>query len=151
VLANLNPFRGAEPDSGTCVEIGYALALGKPVVGYAADLLPLRERTNASGPGADGRYRDVDGMVVEDFGLPLNLMLAVPVRLEQGGIWAALRSLAEPGPILALPCRQPDFRHDVQALAVDDQPDFAFPAACIARLMPRSASAASARVSSGPG
>jgi nucleoside 2-deoxyribosyltransferase len=56
----------------------------------------LRERTNASGPGADGRYRDVDGRVVEDFGLPLNLMLSVPVRLEQGGIEAALRSLASP-------------------------------------------------------
>jgi nucleoside 2-deoxyribosyltransferase len=96
VLANLNPFRGTEPDSGTCVEIGYALALGKPVIGYAENLLPLRERTNASGPGADGCYRDVDGRVVEDFGLPLNLMLSVPVRLEQGGIEAALRSLASP-------------------------------------------------------
>jgi hypothetical protein len=33
--------------------------------------------------------------VVEDFGLPLNLMLAVPVRLEQGGIGAALTALAQ--------------------------------------------------------
>jgi nucleoside 2-deoxyribosyltransferase len=48
VLANLNPFRGAEPDSGTCVEIGYALALGKRVVGYADDLRPLRERLQAA-------------------------------------------------------------------------------------------------------
>ena len=93
VLANLNPFRGDEPDSGTCVEIGYALALGKTVIGYAEDLRPLHERLRASGPGADGRYRDAEGHVVEDFGLALNLMLSVPVQLEQGGLEAALLAL----------------------------------------------------------
>lgn len=93
MLANLNPFRGAEPDSGTCVEIGYALALGKPVIGYADDLRPLRERLCASGPDADGRWRDAAGNVVEDFGLPFNLMLAVPLPLVQGGIAAALRAV----------------------------------------------------------
>lgn len=98
VLANLNPFRGAEPDSGTCVEIGYALALGQPVIGYADSLVPLRERITAGGPGADGRYRDSEGRAVEDFGLPLNLMLAVPVRLVQGGIAAALGALARLSP-----------------------------------------------------
>ena len=97
VLANLNPFRGAEPDSGTCVEIGYALALGKIVIGYADDLRPLRERLGASGPDADGRYRDAAGHVVEDFGLPLNLMLAVPLPLVQGGLAQALHELAHKG------------------------------------------------------
>lgn len=96
VLANLNPFRGAEPDSGTCVEVGYALALGKPVVGYAADLRPVRERLGAT-RGADGIWRDAQGMAVEDFGLPLNLMLAVPLRLVEGGFEAALASLAGRG------------------------------------------------------
>ena len=94
VLANLNPFRGVEPDSGTCVEIGYALALGKPVIGYADTLLPLRDRLPAVGQDADGRCRDATGWAVEDFGLSLNLMLSVPVRLEQGGIEAALRAVA---------------------------------------------------------
>ena len=93
VLANLNPFRGAEPDSGTCVEIGYALALGKPVIGYAETLAPLRDRLHAVGPGADGCYRDAAGWAVENFGLPLNLMLSVPVQLEQGGIEAALQAV----------------------------------------------------------
>ncbi|MDK9704324.1 MAG: nucleoside 2-deoxyribosyltransferase [Sulfuritalea sp.] len=94
VLANLNPFRGAEPDSGTCVEIGYALALRKPVIGYADTLIPLRDRLRAAGPGADGCYRDAAGWAVENFGLPLNLMLSVPLQLEQGGIEAALRALS---------------------------------------------------------
>ena len=62
-------------------------------LGYADDLRPLRERLRATGPGADGRYRDGAGNVVEDFGLPLNLMLAVPVQLVQGGIEAALAAL----------------------------------------------------------
>ena len=97
VLVNLNPFRGDEPDSGTCVEIGYALALGKTVIGYADDLRPLRERLHASGPGSDGRWRDAAGNAVEDFGLPLNLMLAVPVRLVEGGIDVALKALARGG------------------------------------------------------
>ena len=37
VVANLNPFRGREPDSGTCFEIGYAYALGKKIYGYLED------------------------------------------------------------------------------------------------------------------
>lgn len=36
VLANLAPFRGAEPDSGTVFELGAAAALGLPVVAYGA-------------------------------------------------------------------------------------------------------------------
>ena len=93
VLANLNPFRGTEPDSGTCVEIGYALALGKPVIGYVDTLAPMCDRLRATGPGADGRCRDAEGWAVENFGLALNLMLAVPVHLEQGGLEAALEAL----------------------------------------------------------
>ena len=93
VVANLNPFRGSEPDSGTCVEIGYALALGKPVIGYAESLAPMRDRLHAAGPGADGCYRDAAGWAVENYGLALNLMLSVPVQLEQGGIEDALKAL----------------------------------------------------------
>lgn len=97
VLANLDPFRGAEPDSGTCVEVGFALALGKPVIGY----LSRDESTTArvvrlqghALPLRDGRPLDADGLFVEDFGLPLNLMLAVPARIVVGGLDAALRAL----------------------------------------------------------
>ena len=91
VVANLNPFRGAEPDSGTCVEIGYALALGKRVIGYAADLRPLRDRLALADAG--GACCDAAGWKVEDFGLPLNLMLAVPLRLAEGSLDDALREL----------------------------------------------------------
>jgi nucleoside 2-deoxyribosyltransferase len=100
VLANLNPFRGSEPDSGTCVEVGFALALGKTVIGYLADDATTAERVARLSAGKlgciDGRPVDRDGMFVEDFGLPLNLMLAVPVRLIVGGLAEALQVLNLP-------------------------------------------------------
>ena len=44
VIANLNPFRGCEPDSGTCFEIGCAIALGKQVIAYLADTRPQLDK-----------------------------------------------------------------------------------------------------------
>lgn len=97
VIANLNPFRGAEPDSGTCVEIGYALALGKPVVGYMQSAVSVVERIaslqNTPLTHAHGHLLDQDGLSIENFGLPLNLMLAVPVKIVFGGLEACLASL----------------------------------------------------------
>lgn len=48
VLANLD---GADADSGTCVEIGYALALKKRVIGYRTD---FREAGDTPGSGMNG-------------------------------------------------------------------------------------------------
>ncbi len=97
VLANLNPFRGCEPDSGTCVEVGFALAFGKPVVGYIASMETTMERVwRLQGTGSvQGASRPVDrdGLHIENFGLPLNLMLAVPVRIVAGGLAEALAAL----------------------------------------------------------
>ena len=91
VAANLNPFRGHEPDSGTCVEVGMALALGKPVIGYIDDQTPLVDRVAVR--KRSGHYLCEDGLKVEDFGLPLNLMLAVPVQIVTGGLQEALDAL----------------------------------------------------------
>ena len=71
VLANLNPFRGAEPDSGTAFEVGMAVALGKPVWAYFAANGALRDQIAHDASGFDAQ-----GFQVEDFGLPRNLMLA---------------------------------------------------------------------------
>ena len=46
VIANLSPFRGPEPDSGTVWEVGYAQAFGKKVVGYSTDRRTLKEKTH---------------------------------------------------------------------------------------------------------
>lgn len=78
VLANMMPFRGeVEPDSGTVFEVGMAIALGKPVALYlpqgVEDSGGRIKRLYGQGPdGKDARY----GALIEDFGLPLNLMLS---------------------------------------------------------------------------
>jgi nucleoside 2-deoxyribosyltransferase len=99
VIANLNPFRGIEPDSGTCVEVGYALALGKPVIAYIAQSKTLAERIacHQGAPLADtnSQPRDKDGLAIENFGLPLNLMLAVPLKIVVGGIAECLAELGK--------------------------------------------------------
>jgi len=95
VLANLDFFRGPEPDSGTCFEVGYAVAKGKPVHGYLPEHGSFAERIRLRHPeaiGADGAL-DVRGWFFEEFGLPLNLMLSVPASLVVGDAQAALARL----------------------------------------------------------
>ncbi|WJJ93956.1 nucleoside 2-deoxyribosyltransferase [Neopusillimonas aromaticivorans] len=71
VVANLEPFRGIEPDSGTVFEVGVAIALGKPVWVYFPHTGDLLQQV----PDIDAG-RCAQGWLVEDFGLPRNLMLA---------------------------------------------------------------------------
>lgn len=97
VLANLNPFRGAEPDSGTCFEVGFAIALGKPVVAYLDDLRPQVAKLAAlCGPLSEreGRVFDAQGLAVENFGLPFNLMLGESCSVVGGGLPEALQVFA---------------------------------------------------------
>jgi nucleoside 2-deoxyribosyltransferase len=100
VVANLDFFRGAEPDSGTCFEVGYAVARGKPVVAYVPEEGSFAERIRRRYPHAVGAgLADAAGWQLEEFGLPLNLMLGVPCRVVVGDVRAALvalRDMAEP-------------------------------------------------------
>jgi nucleoside 2-deoxyribosyltransferase len=94
VLANLDFFRGPEPDSGTCFEVGYAVARGKPVVGYVPQAGSFAQRIRRQHPQAAGQgLVDAQGWQLEEFGLPLNLMLAVPCRIVVGDLRAALEAL----------------------------------------------------------
>ena len=98
VVANLNPFRGAESDSGTVWEVGYALGLGKRAVGYIASEESMVKRVL----GLEGReiptigpYLDKQGRSIEDFGHSLNLMLVHSIeRLVIGGFEDALQYIA---------------------------------------------------------
>jgi len=99
VVANLNPFRGAEPDSGTCFEVGYALALGKEVFGYMANLETVAQRVQRLEQRCEPTVRYVDkptdrnGMLIEDFGLPCNLMLAMAGQMIEGDLEDCLQSI----------------------------------------------------------
>lgn len=76
VMANLSPFRGFEPDSGTVYEVGFAEALGKPVFGYTSDLSALKDRLIMHQKLDQDATHCVDGKSIEDFGLSHNLMFS---------------------------------------------------------------------------
>lgn len=102
VIANLNPFRGPEIDSGTAFEVGFATALGKTVVGYVSLGESLRQRVERLHgpltPGADGNsWHDREGNLVEDFGHPVNLMQAEACSIVFGDIEDALAKLCALG------------------------------------------------------
>ncbi|MGT2427135.1 nucleoside 2-deoxyribosyltransferase [Amnibacterium kyonggiense] len=99
IVANIRPFRGPDPDAGTAFEVGYAHALGKPVYLWAEDLASNRERVERHlGPlhhRADGMLADRDGLLVEDFGGPVNLMLVSPATVVLGPFEACVRRVAD--------------------------------------------------------
>jgi nucleoside 2-deoxyribosyltransferase len=95
VIANLMSFRGHEPDSGTVFEVGFAIALGKPVVGYGVAAGSYAERVSAAircTTDADGVTREVaNGAMVEGLGQRLNLMLTRSTALEATADLALVR------------------------------------------------------------
>jgi nucleoside 2-deoxyribosyltransferase len=96
VVANLNPFRGAEPDSGTAFELGYALALGKKLVGYIDSLETVLERVkrlDRHKSTQTGAPCDDQGLVIENFGLPVNLMLAMSAQIVEGDLATCLTTI----------------------------------------------------------
>jgi nucleoside 2-deoxyribosyltransferase len=76
VIANLSPFRGPEPDSGTVWEVGFAQGLGKVVIGYCTDRRDLKTKTQEMLGLAPSSHRDRQNLEIEDFGLTHNLMYA---------------------------------------------------------------------------
>lgn len=107
VIANLDPFRGPEPDSGTAFELGYALALGKKICGYVTRLETVAQRVevaeNRSEPPAPygDKLIDRNGLMIENFGLPCNLMLSIPAHIVEGGLEACLQSIRSRPPVAA--------------------------------------------------
>lgn len=96
ILANLNPFRGKEADSGTVWECGYGFGLGKAVYGYMnttdayLELFHPDEKQEIH-----GMYYDRQGKMIEDFAYPINLMIACSaVQIIEGNFEDALKEVA---------------------------------------------------------
>lgn len=70
VLANLDPFRGVSADVGTCVEIGYAKALNKTIIGYYTNGQPKEYKSRIKKKYKESKYTSI-----EDFNLSDNLMI----------------------------------------------------------------------------
>ncbi len=87
-IADVNPFRGTEMDSGTAWEIGALYTLDKPVVGHYREHITMRARAiNHVGVSLDSTHATdsdpnlilKDGMRTPGFGLPVNLMIGLSV------------------------------------------------------------------------
>lgn len=91
VIACISPFRGPGADAGTAWEMGFAEALGKPVVAWSEEPGDYRSRVPADPDAAGVFWCRQHGMIVEDFGLSDNLMLAAGGQPVQGDFEAAVR------------------------------------------------------------
>ncbi len=96
VVANLNPFRGKESDSGTVWECGYAYGLGKKVYGYMEKTHDYVDSfTDKEKKEQNGVFFDNEGRIIEDFEHPLNLMIACSVeKIFQGDFETALKGIS---------------------------------------------------------
>src|SRR3546814_11204941 len=84
VAANMNAFRGAEPDSGTAFEVGYAVALGKPVWAYTADSRPPVQQIPAIRQPGGSCHTDPQAYNIADLSLNLTLDKALSFPLVRG-------------------------------------------------------------------
>ncbi len=101
VIANLTPFRGPGADAGTVFEVGFAVALGKTVLGYRNVVGSYLDRVRIWNGAdfdrdAEGRPLDRDGLMVEDFGFGDNLMIdaAITVFEHEAAPAASLTDLS---------------------------------------------------------
>lgn len=92
IVANLNSFRGFEPDSGTVWECGYAFGLQKPGFAFLDNCTPMASRLKTSVIGNELFCQH--GFRVENFDSPLNLMLSSWMTVIQGGLEEALHAVA---------------------------------------------------------
>ncbi|MBP7705326.1 MAG: nucleoside 2-deoxyribosyltransferase [Caulobacter sp.] len=86
-IINLTPWRGPASDPGAAFEAGFLAGQGKPVFAWmnipAEEDAEYRDRVDAH-LGAqldeDGVWRDGEGALIEDFGLPETAMLWAEAR-----------------------------------------------------------------------
>jgi nucleoside 2-deoxyribosyltransferase len=103
IIADLSDFRGTEPDSGTVWEYAYAFGLGKKVYGYSKGFektyMKRMQANNNILVQSDSRpLVDHKGWIIEDFKLPVNLMLAFSGTLVIGDFNDMLNKLAQDFP-----------------------------------------------------
>jgi nucleoside 2-deoxyribosyltransferase len=93
VIANITPFRGPHCDVGTAWEIGYAVGRRKLVEAFSGTAESLAARVSGGNPKA--RF-DGQGMSIEGFGLPENLMIteALADRTVHASFEAAAEAVA---------------------------------------------------------
>ncbi|MBR2672705.1 MAG: nucleoside 2-deoxyribosyltransferase [Oscillospiraceae bacterium] len=94
ILSDLNDYRGGyEPASDVAFEAGMAFELGKKMYGYMDNIGPMVDRIPNG--GEENGFRDFNGMNVENFNAPINLMFGASVKLLDGSFEDIVRKMAE--------------------------------------------------------
>ncbi len=93
VIANVNNFRGWEPDGGTCFEIGYAYSQGKKIYGFMDDTHPCYEKYIGNIHKDGGMWRDDNGAFFESG--CCNLMISGHATIVEGTFEDALKKAKE--------------------------------------------------------
>ena len=95
IIANLNDYRGNEPDSGTAVECGLAWGYGHRCFAFIDDARPMKERfKGVKKVREDGTVTDKNDAHLEDFDSPLNLMFC-EFTVFEGDFETALKGIRE--------------------------------------------------------
>jgi len=99
IIANLNSFRGAEPDSGTVFECGYGLAKGKIVIGYKEKLKnyvdEYIEKLNFIPEYNNGLRYDKENFLIDTFSKNFNIMLENTILIIEGDFETAIKKAKE--------------------------------------------------------
>ena len=93
VIANVNNFRGWEPDGGTCFELGYAYTQGKKLYGFMADTRPCYEKYIGNIHYDAPFWRDDNGAFFESGAC--NLMISGPAQIIEGTFEDAIKQAAK--------------------------------------------------------
>lgn len=83
IIADLEQFRGSEPDGGTIYEIGMAYALGLRRYGYTRDARDMVYKHQGAGL-RDGAIRDLDGKVLPYMDLPFSPAVVGSCKIVEG-------------------------------------------------------------------
>jgi nucleoside 2-deoxyribosyltransferase len=94
IVADISPFRGFNMDPGTAFEIGWFAARERPIFLWTNDPRSLYERTAGFKTPFSAPCYDTQGMMIEDFDLPENLMVSVPALAVLGSPREAIQAAA---------------------------------------------------------
>ena len=94
ILSDLNDYRGGyEPASDVAFEAGMAFELDKKRYAFMDNIGPMIDRIPNG--GEENGFRDFNGMNVENFNAPVNLMFGASFKLLDGSFEDVVRKMRE--------------------------------------------------------
>lgn len=95
IAADLNGFRGYEPDGGICFIVGLGYSFGKKLYLYVDDEKGPTGHYPYTSVDINGVIVDKDGIFVSQLDQPVNLMLGCSSKVVVGGFENCIRTIAK--------------------------------------------------------